>query len=58
MAEEYIIGSENTRGGWRNGGRKKGVKIKPETVTFYRRVTPEEREYLEKCLQDFRNKNK
>lgn len=58
MAEEYIIGSENTRGGWRNGGRKKGVKLKPETVVFYKRVTPEEKEFLENCLADFRNRNK
>lgn len=48
-----------TRGGARpNSGRKTGVKIKPPTVMFARRVTPEEHEYLEKCLQDFRNKNK
>ena len=47
MAEEYIKGSGKGRGGWRGGGRKKGVKIgkiKPETVVFYKRVTPEEKE--------------
>lgn len=57
MAEEYIKGSGTGRGGWRGGGRKKGVKIKPETIVFYKRVTPQEKEYLEKCLNDFRNKN-
>ena len=61
MAEKYIKGSGTGRGGWRGGGRKKGVKIgktKPETTNFHRRVTIEEKEYLEQCLEDFRNKKK
>lgn len=49
----------DTRGGARpNAGRKKGVKIKPATVVFARRVTPEEKEYLTKCLDEFRKINK
>ena len=59
MAEDYIKGTGIGRGGWRGGGRKKGVKIgklKPDMINFHRRVTPEEKEYLEKCLADFRNK--
>ena len=43
----------------RNAGRKTGVKIgkiKPETVSFHRRVTPEEYKFLEKKLKEFRKK--
>ena len=44
------------RGGPREGaGRPKGSTKEP-TVVFYRRLSPEEKEYLEKCLEDFRNK--
>lgn len=47
------------RGGARpNAGRKKGVKIgriKPETVVFYVRVTPEEKEKLDKYLKELRS---
>lgn len=50
------------KGGARPGaGRKKGVKIgkiKPETVCFHRRVTPDEREFLIKALEEYRLKNK
>lgn len=46
-----------TRGGARPGaGRKPGVKIKPATVVFYARVTNEEKEFLTKKLQEFREK--
>lgn len=54
MAEEYIKGSGTGRGVWRGGERKKGVKIKPETVVFYKRVTPEEKEKLEQYLNELR----
>jgi hypothetical protein len=57
MADEYVKGSGTGRGGWRGGGRKKGVKIgriKPETVSFHRNVTPDEKEFLEKCLAEYR----
>lgn len=47
----------NPRGAGRKRGKKIG-KIKPTTVCFHRRVTTEEKEYLEKCLDDFRNKKK
>lgn len=60
MAEEYIIGSDKGSGGWRNGGRKRGKKIgpiKPATVNFHRRVTPEEVEKLQNFLDELR-KNK
>lgn len=59
MAEEYIKGSGTGRGGWRGGGRKKGVKIgkiSDRTEIFTKRITPEEKEYLLRCLEDFRNK--
>ena len=46
---------KQNRGGKREGaGRKKGVKIKPETVVFYRRVTPEQKEILEKTLNELK----
>lgn len=54
MAEEYIKVSGTGRGGWRGGGRKKGVKIKPETIVSYKRVTPEEKEKLEQYLNELR----
>ena len=56
MAEEYIKGSGTGRGGWRGGGRVKGVKFSERTETFTKRITPEEKEYLQKCLEEFRNK--
>lgn len=58
MAEEYIKGSGTGRGGWRGGGRKKGVKIgriKPETVHFTKRVTPTEKEFLLNALTKYRS---
>lgn len=49
----------NGRGGKREGaGRKKGVKIgkiKPETVMFSRRVTPEEYKKLTEYLENLRS---
>lgn len=59
MAEKYIVGTEKGKGGWRNGGRKKGKKVGPikaPTVDFHRRVTPEEKELLEKYLLEIRKK--
>jgi hypothetical protein len=57
MAEKYIIGSGKGRGGWRNGGRKKGVKIGSKTErteTFTKRITPEEKVLLEQYLEELR----
>lgn len=49
----------DNRGGARtNAGRKPGVKIgkiKPETIVYYRRVTKEEAEFLDKQLEIFKN---
>ena len=54
MSETFYSG----RGGKREGaGRKKGVKIgriKPETVMFARRVTPEEHKKLTEYLNQLR----
>ena len=47
----------NPRGGGRKAGKKIG-RVKPETVVFFRRVTPEVKEYLEKCLEEYIQKNK
>ena len=61
MTEEYIKGSGTGRGGWRGGGRPAGTKTGSKTErteTFTKRITPEEKEYLEKCLIEFRQKNK
>lgn len=62
MAEEYIKGSGSGRGGWRGGGRPVGSKSsKPKTDKIYtlnNKLTFAEKEYLTKCLEDFRNKNK
>lgn len=48
------------RGGKRAGaGRKKGVKIgriKPETVLFSARVTPEQKEKLQNFLKELKEK--
>lgn len=47
------------RGGYREGcGRKKGVKFSDRTAIFTKRITPEEKIYLEKCLNEYRNSNK
>lgn len=57
MAEKYIIGSGKGKGGWRNGGRKKGVKIgskTDKTAQFTKRVTPEEKILLEQYLENLR----
>ena len=56
MADE----TKKTRGGYRPGaGRKKGVKFSNRTEYFGKCITKEEKEYLTKCLEDFRNnKNK
>ncbi len=49
------------RGGAREGsGRKKGIKIgkiKPETVVFYKRVSLEEKDFLEKALDKYRKEH-
>ena len=62
MAEEYTKGSGTGRGGWRGGGRPKGsTNNKPKSdKIFYltKAITKEEKEYLEKCLEEYRNKNK
>ena len=43
------------RGGSRPGaGRKPGVKIKPDTVVFYRRVTPDEYKFLDEQLEKYK----
>ena len=48
-----------TRGGPRAGaGRKPGVKIKPATVVFYRRVTLDEYKFLDEQLEKFKEENK
>lgn len=60
MADNYIKGSGTGRGGWRGGGRPKGTLTgtkTDKTETFTQRITPEEKEYLKKCLIEFRNKN-
>lgn len=44
------------RGGKREGAGRPLGSTKEPTVNFHRRVTPEEKEYLEKCLEDYRNK--
>ena len=51
----YIKGSGTGRGGWRGGGRPKSDNAKTEK--FSKRVTPEEKLYLEECLRKYRNKN-
>lgn len=60
MAEEYIKGSGSGRGGWRGGGHPVGSKSsKPKTnrTEYFGKCIPkEEKEYLTKCLEDFRNK--
>lgn len=38
-------------------GRKPGKKIKPETIPFYRRVTPEEYKTLDMFLKNMRRKD-
>lgn len=46
------------RGGRREGAGRPIGTTKTPTVVFYRRVSVEEKEYLEKCLEEYRNKNK
>lgn len=47
---------KSNRGGARPGaGRKAGKKIKDDTVVFYRRVTPEEKQKLEQYLKILRS---
>lgn len=47
----------NKHGGFRPGaGRKKGVKFSNRTEYLGKCITKEEKEYLEKCLEDYRNK--
>lgn len=47
------------RGGSRPGaGRKPGQKIKPATVVFYKRVTPEEYKLLSTFLENIRQVKK
>lgn len=43
----------NPRGAGRKKGKKIG-KIKPPTVSFNRRVTQEEKEFLDECLKKYR----
>ena len=61
MAEEYTKGSGVGRGGWRGGGRPKGSKSSTpkttKTYTLNNKLTLEEKEYLLKCLEEYRNKN-
>ena len=43
------------RGGYREGKKKKkGVKFSDRTAIFTKRITPEEKIYLEECLENFR----
>ncbi|MBR1625547.1 MAG: hypothetical protein IJ681_00215 [Bacteroidales bacterium] len=50
---------KTNRGGYREGcGRKKGVRFTDRTAIFTKRISPEEKIYLEKCLQEYRNRNK
>lgn len=44
-------------GGWRKGGRPQGSKTN-KTETFKKRITPDELEFLEKCLSEYRAKKK
>jgi len=47
-----------TRGGKREGaGKPKGVKYTERTEQFTKRITPEEKEFLEKQLEVFRHGN-
>lgn len=54
--KKYVKGSGKGRGGWRGGGRPKGTKTR-KTLYFTKAITPEEKEYLEKCLNEYRLKN-
>lgn len=45
----------NPKGAGRKTGKKIG-KIKPETVVFYCRVTPEQKEILKKTLNELKKK--
>lgn len=54
MTEEKKTG----RGGKREGaGRPKGTLRSNKSEIFYRKVTADEKEYLEKCLDEYRQKN-
>ncbi len=54
--EKYEKGSGTGRGGWRGGGRPKGSRtLKTERINLA--VTPEEKEYLKKCLEEYRLKS-
>ena len=57
--DEKNLTKTSTKGGARPGaGRKKGGTNKtktPRTETFYRKVTPEEFEALDKFLNDLRS---
>lgn len=61
MTEEYKKGTGSGRGGWRGGGRPKGSKSSTQktkkTHTLNKKLTLEEKVYLLKCLEDYRNKN-
>lgn len=46
---------KNPKGSGRVAGKKIG-RIKPETVVFYKRVTPDEKQALEAFLKELRNK--
>ena len=47
----------NPKGAGRKAGKKIG-RIKPPTVSFHRNVTPEEKEFLEKALKEFRQQKR
>jgi len=49
--------NQSTHGGQRTGaGRKTGTKLSDKTEVFYKRVSPKEKELLEKFLNNIRQK--
>ena len=56
MMQKMYAETFNPKGAGRKTGKKIG-KIKPETVVFYRRVTPEQKEILEKTLNELKEKS-
>lgn len=56
MMQKMYAETFNPKGAGRKTGKKIG-KIKPETVIFYRRVTPEQKEILEKTLNELKKKS-
>lgn len=47
----------NPKGAGRKAGKKIG-RIKPPTVSFHRNVTPEEKEFLENALKEYRQQKR